>query len=355
MAPASNTIQQPHLSSVHGPSIMQPTATYSHRTSNQTAPPVGTTGSSNNAAVTSGSASVVQPHNQNRIPGALPRPPFAPARMSFWQILAISSAGDPPLPVAEAALSGKNFFIRNLPFPPDSEEDKHIIYRFVQTGEIPDPSPHFLWSQTESLLKWAIATLHIKLNALLDEEASHRPKTALIRHQKGSDHEGLSKWCRTGSRRDLHFRGFPEWITILSTHDLTKDLGIAVLMDLITTAHGRVLVLRASKALVALAGGQAASAPQASRSRDLALDVFAQGKTPVPQAGAKIPTSGLFEDSEDSQDMINEIGRVQKALGDSESDSEDEPLPVLSDVKRILNALRADSANGDSSYDDLET
>jgi hypothetical protein len=67
-----------------------------------------------------------------------------------------------------------------------------------------------------------------------------------IRSGQGGDLENLAMWCRTGGRRSIRFRVYPEWITILSALDFTKPLGIDDLIGLVTSAHGFVSKLAAS-------------------------------------------------------------------------------------------------------------
>jgi len=168
--------------------------------------------------------------------------------MSFQQILAIPIANTPqqtgPPPPTQNR-RGHDILLRNMSAHAQTAENLSTLYALIASGDMPDPYPHYLWAESRGLITWVLEMLTTKLNALLDYEAQGRQKMKLVRSNKAGragDHEDLARWCRTGQRKNIRFRMYPDWLPILESLDLDAkaDLRISDMMMLITEAHRRV-------------------------------------------------------------------------------------------------------------------
>ena len=92
---------------------------------------------------------------------------------------------------------------------PNVTPNLNTLYQLVQSGDLADPYPHYLWADSKDLIPWILNVLTGKLNALLDTEVGRRPRANLIsgtKNGRSPDHEVLTRWGRTGWRKYIHFR-----------------------------------------------------------------------------------------------------------------------------------------------------
>jgi hypothetical protein len=128
-------------------------------------------------------------------------------------------------------------------------DDRAIVYQLIHAGIIPDPAPHYLWDEVDSLVSWYKEELVVKLNSLLEEEnrMRHRGKTLIRRmatnKPPGNQHEDLIKWCHTGGtgtyRRKINFYMYDDWIVRLERFDFMEDVQIIDMMVLISEVRHR--------------------------------------------------------------------------------------------------------------------
>jgi hypothetical protein len=179
--------------------------------------------------------------------------PASPVRiMTFQEIAAIPAFDDGKprvdLPATTTTRPQTQLLVRNNPPVGSFTDDSTMLYHVFHAGVIPDPVPHDLWTEGDSLINWYKAELTNKLNGLLDADMQRRSdKKKIIKNIKWGtlergQHEDLIKWCRTGKhRQNIYFRLYDDWILRLNRFDFgQKDLSIIELMTLISEVHFRI-------------------------------------------------------------------------------------------------------------------
>ncbi|KAH8725698.1 hypothetical protein GQ44DRAFT_726790 [Phaeosphaeriaceae sp. PMI808] len=135
--------------------------------------------------------------------------------------------------------------LQDIPATFVETDDFAMAWELVHSAIIPDPYPHYTWTDTKSLANWLFTVLAIKLNALMEVEARMSgSRHGQIKNLRGKSREriqDLAKWCRTGRTKQVKFRAHGDWINRLEAFDYAQDLKISDLIVLITEVFRRTL------------------------------------------------------------------------------------------------------------------
>lgn len=176
--------------------------------------------------------------------------------MPFSQIMAMQVPGIvvPPQPQTNANRPSDTLLLKDTIPPAGSPVNRGVLYKLITSGALSDPAPHYALSEADLLITWLKEMLTVRLNFLLEREASCRgqPQKCKVKNLQPSDPmwKRLANFFRMKRRAALMLRSFEDWKPVLSALDLDPraELRITDLVILVSEAHRRVDELAQSAA-----------------------------------------------------------------------------------------------------------
>jgi hypothetical protein len=120
--------------------------------------------------------------------------------------------------------------------------DLDMAISLIVSGVVADPYPHYLWTESDKIIRWFVEVLTSKLNYLLElDSATRQVKAKLLKGVKPIPKkvEEVVLWSRTGWRKNIRFRYYKDWVTRLQRVHQQGDLLIYDYLVLITELHHR--------------------------------------------------------------------------------------------------------------------